>query len=227
MQDVHVVSVSSSQAAAIAAPALAIALSPIPVVVALVLLVHNDRPRTASIAYLTGRAAALAALSTALLIAPGLSSYLHRARPAWIDWVVVAIGCGFIVLGLRMWLRRRSAGPRSASTLHTRVGGIPPSASAALGLFPPLVNPKVIAAGVAADTQIAGLSPISASVALVGYVLVAVSTVTAPIAVYVAFGSSIDHKLEHLRRRIQQHGNALAAATLVAVGGMILVYAFV
>jgi hypothetical protein len=210
--------------AGITAPAIAIALSPIPVVIALVLLVHNERPRTASIAYLAARVTALALLPAALLGAPRLGASVHRPPPAWTHWAAVAVALAFIAFGIRMWSRRKVVAASSAA-LHSKVGGIPPSASAALGLFPPLVNPKVMAASLAADSQIADLpSALGTAAALAWYVAVASSTVAAPVVVYLALGSRIDPKLDHLRRRIQLHSNAVAAVTLIFVGAMILLY---
>jgi hypothetical protein len=209
--------------AELVAPALAVALSPIPVVLTLVLLIHNDRPRASSIAYLLGRATALTALAVAILGAPGLRDAVHRPLPQWTDWIVVAIGAVFIVLGVRAWRHRGDTGDEP--DWQSRIGGIPPPVSAAIGLFPALANPKILAASVAADSRIATLtSTTGTAAALACYVALASSTVAAPIVMYLVIGPRIDPKLEHLRHWIARRQNAVTTATLVIVGVAVLLY---
>ncbi len=213
----------SATLTAITAPAVAVALSPIPAVIALVLLIHNQRPRASSIAYLLGRSTALALLVTASLAVPRLGGYLHKSLPHWTHWVTATIGVAFIALGVLVWKRRPSA--PITSQWHTHIGGIPLPAAAALGLLPALVNPKVVAASVVAGGQISVLpSTVSAAIAFGYYLSTATLTVAAPVITYLALGSRIDPKLERLRRWVQRHHIAATATTLIIIGVTILLY---
>lgn len=208
---------------AITAPAIAVALSPIPAVVALVLLIHNQRPRASSVAYLLGRSMALGLLVTASVNFPHLGDSLHKPLPHWTHWVTAAIGVAFIAFGALVWRRHRPSAP--TSQWHTQIGGIPPPASAALGLLPALVNPKVIAASVIVGGQIRSLpSAVDAGIAVASYVVAATATVAAPVITYLALGSRIDPKLERLRHGVQRHHIAATATTLVIIGVTILLY---
>jgi hypothetical protein len=226
-KDVVLLGLSSLPLAGIATPALAVALSPVPVVIALVLLVHNDRPRASSLAYLVGRSTALAVLVTVFIGVPRLTGSLDRHHlPRWTEWLVFATGAAFVGAGVMVWHRRDRA--NAPSQWHRHVGGIAPAAAAALGLFPPLANPNVLAASMAAGAHISALSSaFSTAVAGACYIVIAGSTVAVPIAVYLALGPRIDPKLEGLRRWVQRHQSAATAATLIVVGVTIAIYGLV
>lgn len=218
---VHEVSVALL--AKLMAPALAIALSPIPVVIALMLLVHNDRPRASSIAYLLGRTTALTTSAVAITGASSLYAGARGQLPQWVDFLAAAIGIVLILLGIRTWRQHSSAtaNPR----WHRHVGGLRPTASAAIGALPPLVNPKVMAASVAAGTQITTLtSTTAAAAALACYVAVATSTIAAPIVIYLLAGSRIDAKLEGLRGWIADRHTEVTAVTLIVIGIAVVIY---
>jgi len=207
----------------IAAPALVVAVSPIPVVIVLVLLVHNDRPRVSSIAYLLGRSSALAILVAAFVAIPWLGEYLYRPLPGWTDWIALGVGAALVALGIRAWRRRAAT---STPKWSTQIGGIPPMASVALGLIPPLVAPRIIAASMAAGGQMRALSTTLDTVVAVGwFVVLATLTVTAPIVVYLALGRRIDARLDRLRHWIHDHRDTVTATMFTGVGLLIALYA--
>lgn len=212
--------------AKLATPALVVALSPIPIVVALVLLVHNDRPQSSSLAYLLGRMISLTALTAAFMRVPRLVDDLNGPAPAWTDWMVMGAGVAVIALGAWLWWRgARTAVP---SEWEGRVGGITPTAAASIGMLPMLANPKVLAASAAAGTQIGSvrLTAAGSAVAIGCYAALASSTVAAPILAYVVVGSRIDPHLERIRGWIQARRHALTAMMLVIVGVAVLLYGF-
>ena len=209
--------------AEIAAPALVVALSPIPVVIALVLLIHNDRPYASSIAYLVGRLGALAVLVSAFYSVPRPSDTLRWSWLTSTHWMTVAVGVMLVVMGALVLRRRGTAEPKAP--WHSQLGGIPPLASAALGLLPALANPKVVAASMAVNVQTRALpSTAAAIVTLICYLALATSTVIAPIALYLILGARIDPKLEDLRDWIQRHQRAATATTLIVIGVTIVLY---
>ena len=205
--------------------ALVIALSsPIPVVVTLVLLVHNDRPHSSSIAYLSGRVAALAVLATVSMHVPRLLAGLDGPTPAWTTWVLIAAGALLVTLGVRQW-RQRGRTDRTPSW-EDDVARMGPRASAAVGIFTGLTNAKVLAISAAVGTHVGALhSTILGAVGMVAYYAVlANSTVAAPILAYLIAGPRIDPLLKRVRRWMQIQHRALTATVLVIVGCAMVLY---
>lgn len=218
--------ISGVALAQLAAPALIVALSPVPIVVALVLLVHNERPHSSSLAYLAGRVISLAVLTMAFARAPGLLDGLMGPAPPWTDWLVIAAGAALVALGARAWWRRY--GPADRPGWEGRIGRISPAVAAAIGIFPMLANPKVLAASAAAGTEIAAVRSTAVGVvaAIAYYAVLANSTVAAPVLVYLVAGSRIDPHLDRIRGWIQARRQAMTAAVLVVLGFAVLLYGF-
>ena len=216
--------VSGLVLAKLTAPALVVALSPIPIVVALVLLVHNDRPYSSSVAYLTGRLVSLTVLAAGFMQFPRLFDDLLGPAPAWADWVVMGAGVVLMSFGAWLWWRRAHGGVGPG--WEDSVGTITPSAAAAIGMLPMLANPKVLAASAAVGTEIAtvGMTPVSSVLAVAYYAALASSTVAAPVLAYLVVGPRIDPQLERIRRWMQHQRRALAAAAAVLVGFAVLLY---
>lgn len=212
--------------ARLAAPALVVALSPVPIVVTLVLLIHNDRPHSSSLAYVLGRLTALAALTTAFMRVPRLLDSLNGGAPPWTDRVVVAVGVALVLLGAWLWWRGATATDKPG--WEARVGRITPMVAAAVGVFPMLANPKVLAASAAAGAEIATvhLTVFGAVAAVAYYAALANSTVAAPVLAYLIVGPHIDPQLERIRRWIQQRNQAMTAIALVFVGVAVVLYGF-
>jgi len=226
IEGVAVFGVSGLVLAKLAAPALVVALSPVPIVVALVLLIHNDRPHSSSVAYVLGRLTGLAALTTAFMRVPRLLDGLKGGVPPWTDWVVVAVGVAVVLLGAHLWWRR--ATPTDKPGWEGRVGRITPMAAAAVGVFPMLANPKVIAASAAAGSEIATvhLTVVGVVAAVAYYAALANSTIAAPVLAYLIVGPRIDPRLERIRRWIQHRQQAMTAMALVIVGFAVVLYGF-
>jgi hypothetical protein len=204
--------------------ALVIALSsPIPVVVTLVLLVHNDRPHSSSIAYLSGRVAALAVLATAFMHVPRSLAGLDGPTPAWTSWAIIAAGALLVTLGVRQW-RQRGRTDRTPSW-EDNVARMGPKTSAAAGIFTGL-NAKVLAVSAAVGTHVGALhSTILGAAGMVAYYAVlANSTVAAPILAYLLAGPRIDPLLKRLRHWMQIQHRALTATLLVTIGCAMVLY---
>lgn len=212
--------------AKLAAPALVVALSPVPIVIALVLLIHNDRPHSCSVAYLLGRLFSVAALTAVFLRVPRLLDDFVGPAPPWTDWVVMATGIILVILGARLWWRRVKASHRPE--WEDRVGRITPMVAAALGILPLLANPKVLAASAAAGAEISvvRLTGFGAVAAIACYAALANSTVAAPVLAYLVFGAQIDPQLDRIRRWIQKRHREMTALALVVVGCAVAVYGF-
>ncbi len=212
--------------AKLAAPALVIALSPVPIVLAVLLLVQNDQPYSSSVAYLGGRLISLMALTTAFVQVPRFLDGLTKPAPAWTDWAVVAAGVVLVMLGVWLWWRHTRATKNSG--WEPRVDRITPTMAAAIGMFPLLANPKVLAASAAAGTEIATvpLTVAGAVAAIAFYAVLANSTVVAPVVAYLVVGPRIEPHLHRIRRWIHDRHRALTAIVVVVVGLAVVVYGF-
>ncbi|OBK64284.1 hypothetical protein A5653_23340 [Mycobacterium colombiense] len=219
-------SISGLALAKLTATALVVSLSPVPVVVALILLIHNERPRSSSIAYLLGRIVSLLALTTVFVNAPRLLDDLNGPTPAWADWIVVTIGIALVTLGIRLWWQRTTTVNRTRWDGQARK--VTPAVSAALGMFPVLANPKVLAASAAAGIEIStlGVTDLGAAVAVAYYAVLANCAVAAPILAYLAVGSRIDPRLERLRQWLHDRHQVMAAGLLIVVGVAVALYGF-
>ncbi|MGD1256705.1 GAP family protein [Mycobacterium seoulense] len=210
--------------AKLTAPALVVALSPIPVVVSLVLLVHNDRPYSSSVAYLMGRLVSLTVLATGFMQFPRLFDDLLGPAPAWADWAVMGVGVVLMSFGVWLWWRR--AHGRGGPGWEGSVGTITPSAAAAIGMLPMLANPKVLAASAAVGTEIATvrMTAVGSVLAVAYYAALASSTVAAPVLAYLIVGPRIDPQLERIRRWMEHQRRALTAAAVVLIGLAVVLY---
>jgi hypothetical protein len=200
--------------------ALVIALSsPIPVAVTLVLLVHNDRPHSSSIAYLSGRVATLAVLATAFMHAPLLLARLDAPMPGWTRWAIIAAGALLVMIGAQQW-RQRGKTDRTPSW-EDNVARMGPKTSAAAGIFTGL-NTKVLA--VSAAVGALHSTVLGAVVMVADYAVLANSTVAAPILAYLIARPRIDPLLKRLRRWMQIRQRALTATLLVVFGCAVTLY---
>ncbi|MBX9639884.1 MAG: GAP family protein [Mycobacteriaceae bacterium] len=219
-------SISGAALAKLAATASVVALAPIPVVLVLVLLVHSERPRSASIAYLSGRLLALTAVTVAFLRVPEFFDAIVGPAPPWTDWSMLAVGVALIGLGWWVWRRRNDIGRRPCR--QSRVGRLSPPVSAAIGILPTMANPKVIAASAAAGGQIGNLdlSAIGTAAAVGCYAVVASSTIAAPIAAYLVVGPQIGPQLDRIRSWVHRRQRAVTALAAIALGVAALMYGF-
>jgi hypothetical protein len=204
--------------------ALLIALSsPIPVAVTLVLLVHNERPHSSSIAYLSARVAVLAGLAAAFMHAPRLLAGLNAPMPAWTRWAITAVGAVLIVLGVQQW-RQRGETNRTPNW-EDNVIRMRPKTSAAAGIFTAL-NTKVLAISAVVGTHIGALhsTDLGAAGMVAYYAVLANSPVAAPILAYLIARPRIDPQLKRLRHWMQIRHRALTATLLVVFGCAVTLY---
>lgn len=215
---------SSLQVAHLAAPALAIAFSPLPVVVALVLLIDNVQPRLSSIAYVLGRSLSVAALTTGFAHVPRIFDRFLGPAPSWTKWVILAAGAALMVVGAWLWRRRTYV--IDSARRESGIGRITPMTCAAIGCFPPLANPKVLAASAIAGAAISTvhLTAIGTAAGITCYTALANAPVAVPVLTYLIVGRRIDPHLEQFRRWIQHRHRQITAMILIAIGGAIMLY---
>jgi hypothetical protein len=196
--------------------ALGVAISPVPIAAVLIML-SGPGASGNSVAFAAGWIVglAIAAIVFALLV-NGLG--VGDSRPVWIGAAELAVGLGFLIAGMRLWLHRASAGASHARL--EAVDRFTPVRAAVLGIALSAANPKVLALSLGATVSVArtgaGLALAGSAAAL--FVGIGAVGVVAPIAVYFAVPTQGAVGLARVRTRIARHEGVVLAALAVAIG---------
>jgi threonine/homoserine/homoserine lactone efflux protein len=200
--------------------ALVIALSPLSIIPA-VLSLSTPHPRPTGVAFLAGWVIGLTVLTIVFLEVSNLVVDLSKP-PAWAAWVRVVVGAALIVFGIFRWLNRK----RSAHTPGwlKRFGEMTPMRAGITATVLTAANPKVLfmcaAAGLAIGTE--GLGSHRVWIGVVWFVVIAASTVAAPILAYVVSGERLDEPLRRVNAWMDEQHSTLVAAILVVIGVLVL-----
>jgi threonine/homoserine/homoserine lactone efflux protein len=199
---------------------LVITLSPLSIIPA-VLVLQGPRGKSAGLAYLCGWLVGLGVL-TAVFV--GVSDLIggFQSPPRWASWARIVIGAALIVFGGWRWLtRNRSAHSPKWMRALSDAG---PARAAGTAALLAVVNPKVLfmcaAAGLASGTAGLGTAGTWASAAF--FVLVAASSVAAPVLAYVVSGDRLKEPLARLNEWMERQHAALVAGILVVIGFLVL-----
>jgi threonine/homoserine/homoserine lactone efflux protein len=200
--------------------ALVITLSPLSIIPA-VLVLQGPRGRSAGLAYLVGWVFGLGVLTAVFVeVADLVGGFDHP--PRWASWARIVIGVALIAFGAWRWLtRNRSAhSPKWMRALD----GVGPARAAGSAALLTVVNPKVLficaAAGLAAGT--AGLGIAGTWSAAAFFVLVAASSVAAPILAYAVSGDRLKEPLARLNEWMERQHATLVAGILLVIGLLVL-----
>jgi len=199
---------------------LVITLSPLSIIPA-VLVLQGPRGKAAGLAYLFGWTAALAALTAAFV---GVSDLVggFGQPPRWASWARIVIGVGLLVFAVWRWLtRNRSA--HSPPWMRALSDASPARACGTAAVLT-VLNPKVLfmcaAAGLAAGS--AGLGIAGTSAAAIFFVVVAASSVAAPVLAYAVSGDRLKERLARLNEWMERQHAVLVAAILLVIGLLVL-----
>jgi len=202
---------------------LVLALSPVPVLTVVLLLLADGAPHT-SAAFLVGWVGGIAGatLVSALLLD---SAEAATGTGAVAAWGAIVLGGLLVVLAGRQWRSRPRSGevpglPRWVLAVDRftvrRAGG--------LGLVFSAVSPKNLPVCVAAGGTIAagGLSGAQGAWSLLGFTVLATSTVAVPVAAHAVLGDRTTRPLDSLRRWLTEHGAAVATTVLLAIAVLLI-----
>ncbi|MDH6243536.1 GAP family protein [Mycobacterium sp. OTB74] len=200
---------------------LVVALSPITVVPA-VLVLHAPRPRPTGLAFLAGWVLGLVVLTAVCVAASGPLGGLDKSPPEWASWLRVALGAALIVFGIYRWLTRHNdtESPKWMRTFTT----ITPSRAAITAAALVVVRPDVLFICIPAGLAIgaSGLDAPDAWLAAAFFVVLAASSVAAPILAYAIAGHRLDSAMSRLKDWMETNSAALMAVILVVIGLMVL-----
>ncbi|MGI8460276.1 MAG: GAP family protein [Solirubrobacterales bacterium] len=203
--------------------AAAIAVSPIPIL-AVILMLLSERATQNALAFLAGWAIALALIAGVVaILGSGSADAGEEPAPGLIaaQFVLASI---LLAAAIRRWRKRPGPGevaevPKWMGRLRT----IGPPGALGLGLGLIALNPKDALLSVAAGARLAEADPgAGAGVpALALFVLVASSTIVAPIAATVASGARARPLLGRWRGALEQHGQVAVAAVLLVLAVLV------
>lgn len=205
--------------------ALGVAISPIPII-AVILMLITPRARSNGLAFLVGWVGAVAIVATFAAVILGAADSAAGSDSSTASSIVrVVLGALLLVLALRNVRHRPAPGETAAM----------PKWMSALDQFTPVrslgmaavlggVNPKNLVLHIAAGTAIAaaGLSTPQEAVSLVVYVVVASTSIIAPIVVYFALGEKAAGILGGWKDWLTTHNSAVMAVVFLLIGVMVL-----
>ncbi|MGI9163133.1 MAG: GAP family protein [Mycobacterium sp.] len=200
--------------------ALIIALSPFSIIPG-ILVLHTPRPRPTSLAFLAGWTLGIAGVTAAFVAAADITRGLGN-QPGWAPYVRIGIGLGLIAWATYRWFtRNRSATSPRWLTAMTSIG---PRRAFLTAAVLTVANAKVLlmcaAAGIAIGTS--SLSATGAWAVVVGFTVLATSTVAAPVLAFQIAGDRLDGPLARLKTWMEQNHTALIAAILFIIGVALL-----
>jgi Sap, sulfolipid-1-addressing protein len=204
--------------------ALAAALSTVPITVTLVILLSDNRRRTAPpfvSGWIIGTAAALVLATVAAQALPGRP----RQFSSLIDNLEILVGGALVLFGLVTLFRHRrtSAGPGAG--WMEGLGALGPLPAFGIGLALNL-RPKALlllaAAGLAISGAPLGVDDADTLFLILVYTAIATSTVVAPALATVFFPDRMEPRLVAARDWVTAHGTVVTGSVVILVGVVVL-----
>jgi threonine/homoserine/homoserine lactone efflux protein len=200
--------------------AVVVAISPVPIVaVLLMLLAPNARGTSAG--FLGGWLVGIAGITTGVVLladdpAPGSSRSSAAA-----SWVELVLGVLLLPLAVRQWRSRPKPGEVPAVPGWLAAADrFTPARAGGLGLVLSAANPKALLVCVAAGATIAAgdVDGAQATWSVVGFTVIAASSVAVPVLAYAVGGTHMTAVLELLRSWLTVRGAAVTAVLLLVIG---------
>jgi hypothetical protein len=204
--------------------AIGVALSPLPIV-AVILMLFSQHPRGTSLGFLAGWILGIAVVATVVVFVVGPAQQATGGETSPLVAVIrLLLGVVLLFLAYRDWKQRPQPGeevpmPKWMSGIDTLTAG------KALGMGALLsgVNPKNLAltAGAGVAIAAAGLSTAQSLLVLVIYVIIASTTVAAPVLANLVLGEKATPTLNSWKAWLI-HNNATVMMVLCLVFGFVL-----
>jgi threonine/homoserine/homoserine lactone efflux protein len=205
--------------------ALGVAISPIPII-AIILMLLSKRSGVNSTAFLVGWVLGIAVVLSVVVAVSGTATLETSTGPTTgVSWVKVVLGVLLLVVGLRDW-RKRPKGDEEPVLPKwlASIEGVTPAKAGGLGVLLSAVNPKNLLLLIGAGVAIAQEAPTSGdkAVAMVIFILIAVSTVALPVVLNLTMGQRAKTILQSLDGWLKTN-NATVMAVLMLVIGFVLI----
>lgn len=204
--------------------AIGIALSPVPVA-AVILMLFSSKARVNGTVFLLGWMVGLAVVGGAILVFGSGSAGSSGAPSTASLWVKTVLGVLLLVVAVRQW-RGRPAGDvePAAPKWMASIDSFTPGKAFGTAALLSGVNPKNLmlnAAGVLVISQ-AQMSAAGTWIAFAVFVLLASTTVIAPVAYYLIAGDRADATLESMKTWLIRNNAAVIGVLLLVFGVKLL-----
>jgi hypothetical protein len=205
--------------------AFGIAISPFPIIAIVLMLLSKNAGRN-SLAFAAGWVGSIALLTAVVILASGaIGDDDSKGEPShWASIARLVFGALLVFQGVRKWASRPAPGePGSMPKWLKSIEHTTPMKSAVLGVLI-CINPKCLIMAIGGGLAIA-VSPASSTgkvVAAIIFVLIAGSTVTAPVALHRIYGNRAQPVLESVDRWLVAN-NATMMAVLLFLIGIVLI----
>jgi hypothetical protein len=207
--------------------AIGIAISPIPII-ACILLLFSPRARANGLAFLLGWVVGITAVTILVRLladTSGATDDRSGGGASLGDWIVLLLGLGAIVLGVRQW-RSRPA-PGTAPTMPAwmdAIDGFTPVKAMGFGLALSALNPKnlglAVAAGVAIEAAVAAGG--DALVLEIVFVVLASLSIVVPVIYVLIGGDGARSNLEGWRTWLTANNAAVMAVLFLVIGAKLV-----
>ena len=202
--------------------AIGIAISPIPII-ACILMLFTAKARVNGPAFLVGWVAGVAVATTLVMALSGASGATTATDtgPTIGDAIVLLLGIGAILLGIRQWRSRPKPGETAAMPAWmAAVDQFTPIKALGFGFLLSAVNPKNLAlaaaAGLAIDTAVAAGGNAVAMIVL--FTIVASLSIAVPVIYLLIGGEGAKATLEGWRAWLATHNAAVMTVLFIVIG---------
>ncbi len=208
--------------------AAAVALSPIPIV-AIVLVLGGPGARRSGPAFAVGWVAGLGVVSVVVVLAASQASNPDSDVATGVNWLLAAIGVGFLVMAARQWRKRPKPGesPVMPSWMAS-VESISPVKAFVLGIALSAANPKNLALTLAASASIAraGLDGADKAVAITVFVVIGSLTVVGSVLFFLVAPRAAERPLAAVQQFMSDNNATIMMVILLILGLKVLGDAF-
>jgi threonine/homoserine/homoserine lactone efflux protein len=205
--------------------AIGVAISPVPII-AIILMLLSSRAGANSTAFLAGWVVGVAGGSVVLLALSGLIGTTSDGAPSTTSSVIkLVFGVSLVGLAARNFKKRPGAGETAQLPKWLQaIESITPAKAAGLGVLLSALNPKnlLMMGGAMVSLSQYQLSVGENAVAVVVFVLIAVSTVAAPVVIYRMAGEKAQHILDEMKTWLGQNNAAVMAGLLLVIGAVLI-----
>jgi hypothetical protein len=197
--------------------AFGVSLSPFQVM-ALIPLLMSGRARLRGLLFLIGWFLAMAVVAALILMTPGLHPKGGEPPPA-AGWLRLAVGILLLGLAVRGWRARPRVSDPPPPAWMTKMKGLSPLRALGVGALL-VVNPKVLLLVVAGIATVAQTPlPLRQEVILsVIFIVLASTTVIAPVVAYLGAEGWTRERLARVERRLVQYGSVVTTAVVAIIG---------
>jgi hypothetical protein len=197
--------------ASLLVPALAIAVNPVPIIAAVTLLASDHGKRNAAV-FLGTLVAVMLAVGVLTIFLIGKSSSSQQSAGKGMAAIQLLFGIVFLVTFVVQWRNKQPDGDPGWLKMMDRAGFI---VGVVLGLA--LTNYALLTAGTTAIRK-SGLSATNEAIALIFFVVLSVSTVIAPLVIYLVSPAWAEDKLGRLKAWLTKHSRVILMVVFGLMG---------